>query len=76
MKEVVNATDAAKIIGCPAKDVRFYMEKKVWNFGQVIPKKVTGKQVKKYLVNVRDMCAYFGIPLEEAERRLTGDGQV
>lgn len=73
---MVNAAEAARIIECPENHMRFYLDKGIWKFGQVVPKSVTGKKIKKYLVNVRAMCKYFGIPLEEAERRLSKNGST
>lgn len=74
MKEIVNAAEAAGIIGRRASEVRFYLQKGIWTFGRVIPPKATGKQVNTYLINVRDMCKYFGIPLEECRERMGENG--
>lgn len=70
MKEIINAAEAARILNMPEREVRFYAPEwgcvKVW--------KLKGRKNKKYEFRTRKMCREFGIPLEEAERRLAGNG--
>lgn len=71
MKEVLTATETAAILGVHPKVVRFNMEKGIWDFGKVIPPKVTGKKTNTYHVYARKMCDFFEIPFKEDE-----EGQV
>jgi len=64
MKEILNATEAAKKIGVQPDLVRFNIEKGIWKFGRIIPPKVTGKKVKRYEIHAREMYKYFGMPFE------------
>lgn len=69
MKEVLNAAEASKIIGCRHQVVRYNIRNGIWKFGEVIYP--AGERVrKKYLINTRELCKHFQIPLSEAERRL------
>ena len=38
MKEIFNAVEAAREIGCTAQKVRERMKRKLWDLGEVIPK--------------------------------------
>lgn len=72
-KEIVNAAEAAKILKIPASHVRFYAPE--WkSFAKV--RQIKGRKCKKYEISTRKMCEEYGIPLEEAERRLAGNGQI
>lgn len=70
MKEIVNAAEAARILKMPESYVRFYSPG--WEFAKV--RHVKGRKNKVYDISTRKMCLEYGIPLEEAERRLTGNG--
>lgn len=65
MKEILNAAEAAKIIGVPPKVIHFNLKKGIWNFGTVISPKVSGKKQNTYQIYTRKMCEFFGIPFEE-----------
>lgn len=70
LKEIINAAEAARILNMPECEVRFYAQEwgcvKVW--------KPKGRKNKRYEFRTRKMCQEFDIPLEEAERRLAGNG--
>lgn len=70
MKEIVNAAEAARILKKPEGYVRFHSPG--WEFAKV--RHVKGRKNKVYDISTRKMCLEYGIPLEEAERRLTGNG--
>lgn len=65
LKEILNAAEAAKIIGVPTKVVHFNLIKGIWKFGEVIPPKITGKKLNTYQIYARKMCKFFDIPFEE-----------
>lgn len=70
MKEIVNAAEAARILKMPESYVRFYSPG--WEFAKV--RHVKGRKNKVYDISTMKMCLEYGIPLEEAERRLAGNG--
>lgn len=75
MKEIINAAEAARILEKPESWVRFYSPG--WNFAEVKEPEKRGnrrKSNRKYDIKTRKMCQEFDIPLEEAERRLAGNG--
>lgn len=73
MKEVLNAVEAARVIGCRHQEVRYNLQKGIWKFGKVIYP--SGKKTRnRYIINTREMCHYFQIPLEEAEGRVSKNG--
>ena len=70
MKEIVNAAEAARILNVTESYVRFYAPE--WRFAKV--RHIKGRKNKKHDISTRLMCLEYGIPLEEAERRLAGNG--
>ncbi len=75
LKEIVNAAEAARILNMPEAYVRFYAPG--WSFAEVKEPEKRGSKKKtnrKYNIKTRLMCLEYGIPLEEAERRLAGNG--
>lgn len=63
MKEVLNASEAARVLGIPAKVVRFRIEKGIWTFGRKVP----GKKQGTYIINTREMYRYFDMPIKEGQ---------
>ena len=70
MKESLNAAEAARVLNMPESWVRFYSPG--WEYAKV--RHVEGRQNKVYDIKTRKMCKDYDIPLEEAERRLAGNG--
>lgn len=70
MREIINATEAAKVIGCKSQKVRVRMQMGLWPIGKVISKKEKRTVQNTYEVHVRKLSNYFGISLEEIEKRL------
>lgn len=70
MKESLNAAEAARVLNMPESWVRFYSPE--WEYAKV--RHIKGRKNKKYDISTRLMCLEYGIPLEEAERRLAGNG--
>lgn len=46
MKELFNAVEASREIGCTAQKVRERMKRKLWDLGEVIPKEALGNDEK------------------------------
>ncbi len=46
VKEIFNAVEAAREIGCTAQKVRERMKRKLWDLGEVIPKEALGNGEK------------------------------
>ncbi len=46
VKELFNAVEAAREIGCTAQKVRERMKRKLWDLGEVIPKEALGNDEK------------------------------
>lgn len=68
MKEIMNAAEAAQVLGCRPAVVRFNLQKGIWKFGQVVSPKDSGKKGNTYIINSREMCRHFGIPFSKEER--------
>lgn len=64
-KEVLNAEEAAKIIGCTSQKMRERIKKRVWKFGDCIPKNESGKKQNSYLIYTRKMYKHFEMELED-----------
>lgn len=60
-KQIFNAAEAARIVGCTPQEMRFNLEKGVWKFGRVIYPNATGKKLKKYIILRCDLKKYFGL---------------
>ena len=56
----MNATEAAKIIGCSPQMVRERIKRGIWKFGEVIPKGRSGNSKDSYLINRKKLMRYLG----------------
>lgn len=73
-KEIINASQIAKVVGCQAPEVRHKMRCNIWNFGRVVnPRK--GETKKRYVATITEVANYLGISREEAISRLSKEGQ-
>lgn len=71
-KEIINATQIARIIRCQPPEVRHKMRNNIWNFGRVVNPK-NGEAKKRYVATITEVAEYIGISREEAIRRLNGE---
>lgn len=68
MKEIFNAQEAAKYIGCSAPKVRERMKRKLWDLGEVIPKtKLGNKERCEYNIYRSKLEKHIGKKLEEVD---------
>lgn len=70
MKQILNACQAARIIGCNPQIVRERIKRNIWTFGRFIPKEKTGKKLDSYEIVLNDLCRYLSISKEEAIERI------
>ena len=71
MSDILNASQAAKVIGCSAQRVRERLKRGIWNFGTVVKAKQSGKTQDSYEVNKYKLAKFLEIPVEEIDRRLS-----
>lgn len=69
MKDVLNRTQAAKVLSCAPMKVKRRIEIGEWP-GRIIPKSKTGLTCDTIEVNVRELGEFFCISQEEIQRRL------
>lgn len=69
MKELLNASQIAKVIRCQPAEVRHKMRTGKWNFGRVF-KPDKGKTQYAYEASKGEIAQYFDLSYEEVERRL------
>lgn len=70
MYDILRASQAARVIGCGAPEVRHKLRIGVWKFGRVISPKESGTSQCSYEINKRDLADFLKISLEELEGRL------
>lgn len=69
MKELLNASQIAKVIRCQPAEVRHKMREGVWKFGRVISPSI-GEVQYRYEATINETAKYFDLDREEVERRL------
>ena len=70
MKDILNAQQTAKVIGCRYTKVTERLKRKIWRFGEAIPPKVSGSTQFQYEVHKDKLADFLGIDIEEIDRRL------
>lgn len=77
MKEIYNAAEAARYIGCTPQKVRERMKRKLWDLGDVIQRKELGNnQMREYNIYRYKLEKFIGKSLEEKEAELAGNGRI
>ena len=69
-KDILNAKQAAKVIGCTPQKVRVRLKRNIWTFGTVISAKDSGNKMDAYEINKGSLSRFLGIDREEIDRRL------
>ena len=70
MRDVLNAVQAAKVIGCGPQKVRERIKRGIWTWGRVVTAKEAGNLHNGYEVNLQELADWLHISREEVERRL------
>lgn len=70
MREILNAVQTARVIGCCPQMVRERIKRGIWTFGNVVTAKQSGNTQNSYEINKRKFAEWLGISVEELERRL------
>ena len=60
-KETVSICPAAKLLGFNQQSVRERIRAGIWNFGEVIPKKKTGRKTDSFVIYRRKLYKHLGI---------------
>lgn len=71
MRDILNARQAAQVIGCSRQELAEKGKRGLWPFIKVITPKESGKKVNRYEINKRDLANYLKVPYEEVDRRLS-----
>lgn len=69
MKELLNSSQVAKVIGTYPQEVRHKMRTGKWKFGRVF-KPEKGRVQCQYEATIGEVARYFDLDREEVERRL------
>ena len=72
MQDILNSSQAARVIGCGPQMVRERIKRGIWTFGTVVTAKEAGNTQNSYEINKYQLAAHLGIPPEEVDRRLKG----
>lgn len=70
MREILNASETARVIGCSPQMVRERIKRGIWTFGNVVTAEQSGKRQDSYEINKRALAERLGISVEEVERRV------
>lgn len=70
MREILNAVQTARIIGCDPHKVRERLKCGIWTFGEYIPAERTGKKQDCYEINAYSLAGWLRISMEELEKRV------
>ncbi len=73
MREILSASQAARVIGCGPQMVRERIKRGIWTFGSVVTAKQSGNVQSSYEIKKRDLADWLGITVEELERRVCYD---
>ena len=60
-REIMSAREASKIIGCTPEAVRQRIRLGVWDFGECIPKKITGRKQDTFVIYRRKLYRHIGV---------------
>lgn len=70
MKDVLNALQTARVIGCAPQKVRERIKRGIWTFGSVVTAKDAGTQFNAYEINKTQLADWLHIDVAEVDRRL------
>lgn len=70
MRDIINSTQAAKVIGCGPQMVRERIKRGIWTFGSVVTAKQSGRMQNAYEINITKLANFLGISRKEIEQRL------
>lgn len=70
MKDILNACQTAKVIGCGPQMVRERIKRGIWTFGSVVTAKQSGNKQHSYEIKKYDLADFLHISVEEVDRRL------
>lgn len=59
-KEIMSASEAARILGCTAQAVRERIRLGIWDFGECIPKKKTKNKSDTFVIYRRKLYKHMG----------------
>lgn len=59
-KEVMSAKAAAQILGCTPQAVRERIRLGIWDFGECIPKNLTGRKSDSFVIYRRKLYKHIG----------------
>ena len=73
MKDILNAAQTAKVIGCSPQMVREKIRHNIWPFGNLIPAKQYNRKKDGYEINKYALARWLEISTEEVDRRLNSE---
>lgn len=70
MHDIIDAAKAAHVMGCSQQMVRERVKRGIWQIGQAVTGKESGRQKIAYEIHKKKLAEFLGITLEEVDRRL------
>lgn len=67
MKELLTVPEAARILGCYPQKVREHMKRGIWDIGEVITKKSTGRKQDEFNIYRTKFEKHIGRKLTEED---------
>ena len=67
MKDILKPPEVARILGCSIQKVREHMRQGVWDIGEVIPKKKSGKKGDEFNIYRTKFETHIGRKLTEED---------
>jgi len=68
--DILNAAEAAKVIGCGAQEVRWRIRRGQWKFGRAFSPKENHNTQWRYEINKKELADFLRIDLKEINERL------
>ena len=75
MYDILNARQAAKVIGCGRQEVGEKGKRAIWKFVKIMPP-TNSEGNNSYEINKRDLANYLTIPYEEIDIRLRRRNEI
>ena len=70
-KETISISEAAHLLGCNKQARRERIRKKIWTFGEVIPKEKTGNEIDSFVIYRRKLYKHLGIEEVQSDETQT-----
>lgn len=70
MYDFIDATTAARVMGCNPQKVRERVKRGIWKIGRAVTGKEAGQKLNAYEISKKKLAAFLEITPEELEERM------